>query len=310
MKHSIGIDIGGTSIKAGIIEETGGIIFQADSPTGADNAENITRIIISLIERLHTESGISHLPIGIGVPGVVTPQGNIVSFSNIHSLENHPLREIISARFETDVYIDNDANCAAAGELLFGAAKGARHCILITLGTGIGAGIIINGQIYQGAHGGAGETGHMIIFPGGRACGCGNKGCWEAYGSASAMVRSAAEQSKEYPGSSLAKIPVISLNAKIIVEAVKNNDALAIKVFNETTEYIGIGIANLLNTFDPDILLIGGGLSHAGELLLEKIRKTAHSIANPITKTTAIEKAILGNSAGIIGAASLSFLKN
>lgn len=308
MEYSIGIDIGGTSIKAGIIEKNGRIILQADTPTGEDNAENITNTVISLINKLSTESGLSNLPIGIGVPGIVTPDGSIFSFANIHSLENHPLRNILATHYTTDVRIDNDANCAAAGELLFGAAKGTRHCIFITLGTGIGAGIIINGAIYQGAHGGAGEAGHMIIVPGGRKCGCGNNGCWETYGSASAMVRTAVEQSAQHPESALAKIPAGTLNAKIIEDALKNGDAFANKIFNETAEYIGIGIANLLNIFDPEIILIGGGLSHAGELILEKIRITAYALSNSTARGTLIEKASLGNNAGIIGAASLTFL--
>jgi glucokinase len=308
MKYSIGVDIGGTSIKTGVVEETGTIILQSETPTGEDRAESITNVIISQIEKIRSESGQTGTPVGVGVPGIVTPGGDILSFANIHSLENHPLGKILSDRFGTDIFIDNDANCAAAGELLFGAAKGARHCILVTLGTGIGAGIIIDGKIYQGVRGGAGEAGHMIISPGGRICGCGNRGCWEAYGSASAMVRYAAELLKNEGRSSMLGVPAESLNAKIIEQAAKEGDSIAEKAFNETAEYIGIGVANLLNIFDPDIILIGGGLSQSGEFLLGKVRTAAYSLANSTARKAPIEKAALGNSAGIIGASSLPFL--
>jgi len=198
--HRIGIDLGGTNIAGGICDAAGNIIKKASVPTfAARGADFVIADIIALCRRLVSDSGLSFDDIGsigIGCPGIVfPPDGSIVSAPNIN-FTNVPIGKIIGAAFDVPVIVENDANCAALGEAKFGAARGVRNSVTITLGTGIGGGIIINGAIYSGSFFGAGELGHHIICAGGVACGCGNLGCWEAYASATALIRDTKKAAK------------------------------------------------------------------------------------------------------------------
>jgi glucokinase len=314
MAYCIGIDLGGTAIKAGLTDSNGDIKDFFQIPTGVEAnssdvvVENIKKCIAQLIDK---NRNVKVTAIGIGVPGISLDNGNITIFANIRVFDNYPLAAEIQSVFDIPTFVDNDANNAASGEFLFGVAKGKRHFLLVTLGTGIGAGIYVNGAIYKGANGGAGEVGHMVIVPDGRLCGCGNNGCWETYGSASSMIRRASSMLGRGVDSSLEKYYPNDLNAKVIEEEARGGDPLAVDLFSETAHYIGVGLANLINCFNPELIVIGGGLSNAGDFLLDKVKFSAKlNSAPPAWSAVEIKTATLGNKAGILGSAALAFIKS
>jgi glucokinase len=310
MNFCIGIDIGGTSIKSALVDSNAQISCTCETPTNTESSDALIASIVQNIQEIIAESKVTPSAVGIGIPGLVSPEGTVTVFANLRILKDIKLADIIRSKISLPVYADNDANCAAAGEFLFGAAKGHQNSITVTLGTGIGAGIIINGSVYKGTRGAAGEAGHMIIVPEGRKCGCGNSGCWETYGSAGALVKSAQNSIEAHRESSLSKYSNDKLNAKIIEDEAKAGDALALKLFEECAYYNGIGTANLMNIFDPGIIVFGGGLSHAGDYLLDRIRATASKLTNATSGKTIITRAQLGNRAGTVGAASLAFMNS
>ncbi len=309
----IGVDLGGTAIKAGIADEKGKIYKSLEVPTGveANSLELIMRNIKSCISKLISEaSGGKIRAIGIGVPGIVKDNGNISIFSNIRVFDNYPMGEDIEKEFNISVFVDNDANNAARGEFIFGAGTGKRDFVLITLGTGIGGGIFINGDIYSGTNGCAGEAGHMVIVPGGRQCGCGNFGCWEAYGSASAMIKRVNNLIGRKLKTSLSPYYPDKMDARIIAREAEAGDEIALQAFDETAYYIGLGTANLINILNPQLCIFGGGLSHAGKFLFDKVKKHARLNTAPAARDSfEIVTAKLGNKAGVLGAAALAFMK-
>lgn len=314
MSYCIGIDLGGTAIKAGLADSKGDIIDDFQIPTGVEAnsaetvVENIKQCIRQLLDR---NKNIRVSAIGIGVPGIAHENGNITIFANIRVFDDYPLASEIQKTFDIPTFVDNDANNAASGEFYFGVAKGKRHFLLVTLGTGIGAGIYVNGAVYTGANGGAGEVGHMVIVPDGRLCGCGNNGCWETYGSATSMIKRATSMLGRGIESSLSKYYPDKLDAKAIGDAAKEGDMLATEIFDETAHYIGVGLANLINCFNPELIVIGGGLSNAGDFLLDKVKVSAKlNSAPPSWGSVEIKTASLGNKAGILGSAALAFIRS
>jgi glucokinase len=310
----IGIDLGGTAIKAGIADTQGNIIDSVRTPTGvaSGTADSITENILRVTETLIAKNpAIKISAIGIGVPGIVNNDGSVSIFANIRVFDRYPLAEKIQTRFGFPAFADNDANNAAQGEFLFGAARGSQNFIAITLGTGIGGAIYTCGAIYKGTTGCAGEFGHMIIVPDGRVCGCGQKGCWETYGSSHSMEMRARELLDSGAVSSLNNYPSDSISAKDIETESLKGDAVALQLFDETAFYIGIGVANLINIFNPESVVIGGGLSHAGDFLFDRIRRAAktHALSNPF-EAVSIIPAALGNKAGILGSAALAMIKS
>ncbi len=311
MSFCIGVDLGGTFIKAGIVNERGELIDSLQIPTGVEAnsssvvMQNIKNSIKSLIEK-HKNKKI--LAIGVGVPGIADDNGNINIFSNIRVFENYPMAKELKEEFNIPTFVDNDANNAASGEFLFGAGKGLKNFFVVTIGTGIGAGIFINGKIYHGKNGCAGEVGHMLISPDGRACGCGNYGCWEAFASASAIIKKAKALIVKGVKTSLIKYYPDNINAKIIVEEAKKGDEISITIFDELCRYLGIGIANIVNILDPECCIIGGGVSGAKDFLLEKVRfYTSIYAIQPALNGFEIKLAEMGNNAGILGSAALAF---
>jgi glucokinase len=309
----IGVDLGGTAIKAGICDKGGTIYKSLEIPTGVEenSRDVVVQNIKKCIKQLIGEAGGKKIDaIGIGVPGIVFENGNITIFSNIRVFDNFPMGEEIRKEFGIPAYTDNDANNAARGEYVFGAGAGVKDFVLVTLGTGIGGGIFINSDVYSGINGCAGEIGHMVIMPGGRQCGCGNFGCWEAYGSAGAMIKRAACLIGRKLKTSLAQYYPDRLDARVITAEAKAGDAIALQVFDETAYYIGLGIANIINNFNPQLCLIGGGLSYAGKFLLDKVKFHAMLNTTPTAcEAVEIAAAKLGNKAGILGAAALAFMK-
>ena len=315
----LGIDLGGTNIKAGVVDENKNIIGKAsvktDLPRPAEEiADSIREVaLLALGEARKTLDDVSS--VGIGTPGAVNAEG-VVEFSSNLGFLNTPLRELVEERIGKPTFIENDANCAALGEQTAGSGNGVPDFVAVTLGTGVGGGVILGGKLLNGINGAAGEIGHMVLEMNGIPCPCGRKGCFEQYASASALVRqtqAAMEQDRDKTSLlwELAEGDPENVNGFVIFNAARAGDERALQVVEQYTTYLAEGIANLVNIFQPDILCVGGGISKEGEFLMapvrrkvEELRYTKHS-----NKQTAICAATLGNDAGIIGAALLSEVK-
>lgn len=312
MNHTLGIDLGGTSVKLGLVSREGALVSRSEIPTNAGSgAEGITSSIAKACHELLDKAGLKAAGAGIGIPGGVNPADGAVSFMpNIPSLVGFPMGKRMSELLGCPVFLDNDANNAARGEFLFGAARGMKNFVLVTLGTGIGGGIFINGDIYDGSSNYSGEIGHMIVVPNGRRCGCGNYGCWEAYGSASSMITRAKSLIERNAGTSLRKYYPDNLSVKAIEDEAKAGDITAAEIWDQALRYVGIGIANLVNILNPEAVIIGGGIANSGKPLLKRVTDMASMNAMPMPwANTRILLAELGNTAGVIGSAALAFMK-
>lgn len=304
----IGIDLGGTSVKAALCEEDGTLLGKRSTPTRTGDAEGLCADMKLLALALCGERGISPdriTSIGIGVPGSFDKKTCTLKFGTNLGMSNVCFADAFKPEFGCAVQLDNDANCAALGEATAGAAKNARNMLMVTLGTGVGGGIIIDGKLYTGSNGIAGEVGHIVIHRDGEPCNCGRKGCLEAYTSAASFVKFA-ERSLAEGRESLLQKNAGRLDAKMICDAVDAGDALARELFDEYCANLATGLANFINIFQPESIVLGGGLAGYGEKLLEPLRR----LALPQTfrseeRNTEIVCASLGNDAGLIGAAML-----
>jgi glucokinase len=312
----IGVDLGGTKIKVGIVNEEGQILSSGLIDTDPSHDDKIImRDMTNEIERLIKQEGLQTQDIksiGIGVPGIVDyNKGSIIYCTNL-SWYNVEAVSYLKEHFKIPVYIENDATVAAYAESLFGSTKEAKDSVFLTIGTGIGGGIIINKQIIRGAHGAGSEIGHMVIGENFYDCNCGRNGCFETLASATAMIKYALHKmDTDYPDSSLKKILAVNgqLEAKDIFDQSELGDALAIETVHRTAKYMAIGIANIYNILDPEIIAIGGGVSKAGDSFFDMIRskvKKMTLISNGSIDYGKIVRAKLGNDAGIVGAAFLS----
>ena len=309
----LGIDLGGTNIAAGLVSEEHQIICTQSVPTGLPKqAEEIVRDIYHLSEKLLREAGYSFEDIeslGIGIPGTVNYKSGIVEYANNLDFVNVPFAALLKQYFSIPVYCENDARAAAFGEYIAGAGKNSHSMILMTLGTGVGGGIIFDGKIWHGMNSAAGEIGHMVIRHNGKACTCGRHGCLEAYASASAFSKMALDEVPRHPDSALyaAVTAAKRCNGKMIIDAVRQGDLTACAIFDAYCGYLSDGITNLINIFQPEVLLIGGGICKEGETLLAPLRayieKEAYSIEGQ--PTCRLDVCKLGNDAGTIGAAML-----
>jgi len=309
----VGVDLGGTKIAAATVSNEGEITKRINIPTTATGGpEAVVSDVIRACELLLDGVEETPLSIGVGVPGTVRDDIGLVVFT-----PNLPLRDVYLTKamqkiYDCPVRLGNDANCAALGEAVAGGAKGARHMAMITLGTGLGGGVIINGKLHTGISGAGGELGHMVIFAGGRECGCGRKGCWETYCSATGITRTALEFMKAHPDSRLWELcsgETEKLNGRVIFDAYRDGDTAARLTVGQYTEHLAVGIANLINILEPEMVCVGGGLSNAWDCLEEPLKAAVEaekfmrfSTDVPVTK---LVKAALGNDAGIIGAAML-----
>ena len=313
MAYFIGIDIGGTNIACGIVNENGEIIARSKVKTNAPRSyEEILSDIKLSVTNACAELEIKPSDcecIGIGCPGTCNGDTGVVEYSNNLGFVNVPLRSDMEKEFGIKVYLDNDANAAAFGEFVAGAAKGSNNAVVITLGTGVGSGIIINGKLFSGSNFAGGEIGHTVIVEDGRQCSCGRKGCFEAYSSATALKKMTAEAAEQNPDSMLAK--QIELDGKCGARtpyiAMKNGCPVGTNVTEQYVKYLACGIANTINIFQPDILCIGGGVCNEGDTLLVPLRKAVSEqiYSKNSKKNTDIVVCNLGNDAGIIGAAML-----
>ncbi|WP_170270402.1 ROK family protein [Heliorestis acidaminivorans] len=314
-KIAIAIDLGGTAIKGALINEEGTILSQKSCPTEAEAGyEKVKQNILEMIESFREESQSKKYGevkgIGLGVPGTIdsaTPQ--IVTFApNLH-WKNVPIGSDLEKLTQLPLFMENDANLAACGEHWKGAGQGSTSLAVLTLGTGVGCGLILENQLYRGVKGGAGEVGHLVLIPDGPRCNCGLRGCLEALVGAPAIV-AMAEKHLAIDKSDLLGQVEGSLEARHIFDAAREKDPMAQAIVQQVAGYLGWGIALLLNTLNLERILLGGGIAKAGEVLFNPLREAIKQRALPVAIESAIiEEATLGNKAGIMGAASQVFYR-
>jgi len=313
---AIGIDIGGTKVAGGLVDVGGNITHRArrDTPHRSKSPSVVEDTIVEVVNELMKKVGSATVvAVGIGAAGFVAADRATVVFAPHLSWRHEPLREALQKRVAMPIFVDNDANAAAWAEWKFGAAQGESHLMVITLGTGIGGGILIDGQVQRGRFGIAGEFGHMQVVPGGHRCECGNRGCWEQYASGNALVREARSLfSANSPIASdlLDRVEgdPANLTGPLITQAARDGDLTACELLAEIGNWLGVGIANLAAAFDPGTFVIGGGMSAAGDLLLASARETfkRQLTGRGYRPEARIVAAELGNDAGLIGAADLA----
>ena len=313
--YYIGIDVGGMSIKAGVADINGNVLHKTTIVTrGNYDAEyTISNDIHKLIVKLLDEANIPEekiAAVGIGQAGSIDSERGIINYWNNIPMKNVHVVEELKKWHKMPVFIDNDANVAALGECVFGAAKGLRNVMLVTLGTGVGSGIIINGKIYRGEYGAGAEAGHMRIVMNGEPCTCGGRGCWEAYASVSALIRQTKAAMEKHPESMMCSLAAETgeVNGITSFKAARAGDKAALEVVARYIEYVGTGLISLQNIFRPQIFLIGGGISKEGEFLTDPLEKFVQDgmfdkeTGDPVK----IRPAALHNDAGILGAAALA----
>ena len=301
--HAIGIDLGGTFVKYALVSLSGDILFDGKLPIGGnasreDTLDTIQNSIQQVVDEA-TKKGIELKGIGIGTPGLVDNGVVLGGADNLDRWENIDLATIYSDKFNMPVFVDNDANVMGMGEVAFGAAKDCSDVIFITVGTGIGGAIVINGQLYGGYKNRGAELGHLTVQHDGIDCSCGGRGCLEAYASTSALVQQYANKTGRN---------VDEIDGRYIIQKFKDNEPEAVACLKDHTDYLGHGIAGFINTFAPQKVVIGGGISEAGQFYIDMIKESAFKYAMPDCSTnTDIVAASLGNNAGCLGAASLVF---
>lgn len=317
MKY-IGVDLGGTNIVVGLVDSEGNIIKSYTRPTlTTRKTEEIFDDIIDMCQILIEEFNLDKTSlkgIGMGIPGEVDGKKGVINYSNNIPMKDFNVgsyMQVLCKKVNMDIpfFFANDADCAALGELVAGAGKGHSDLIILTLGTGVGGGIIINNKIYSGFYAGGAELGHQTIVHNGEACTCGNKGCLEAYASASALIRDAKKAAKENPSSLLNTLTdnnLENMTAKVVFDAKDQNDNVAIKLVDDYIEYLSVGVANLINIFKPEVLLLSGGISKQEEKLTTPLKEKVLPKVFGNDLKTIIDIATLGNDAGLIGAAMLS----
>ena len=308
MRYAIGIDLGGTNIAAGIVNERYELLEKASVPTHAERPwQEILADMASLARRLLRECGLEKKDcagIGVGSPGICdSTSGEVVYSNNLH-WEHVPMTAELTRLTGLPARLSNDANCAALGEVVAGAAKGCRDVILLTLGTGVGGGVIIDGRIYEGVQGAGAELGHSLLVMDGYPCTCGRNGCNESYASATALCRQARQAAKEHPESLLARVPI---DAKAVYDAMRTGDETAKAVVQRYETYLGETIVDMVNIFRPEMVLLGGGVSGEGKSLTGPLNEFVrlHCFGGEKSYVSRVETAALGNRAGVLGAAAL-----
>ncbi len=309
----IGIDLGGTNIAVGVVDEAGAIIAEASVKTLPERPyQEVIRDMGNCTLDALKKANLSPedvKSIGIGIPGVADNEKGLVIFCTNLGWDHVPLRDELQQYINRPVLIDNDANVAALAESYAGVSKGCKSSVLLTLGTGVGGGIVIDGKTWTGAHGRGGEVGHMNLVPGGVPCTCGNNGCLERYCSATAIIRMAQQECMAYPDNAMLRTvdgDVEKINAKIVIDAAKAGDAVALRVFDEYVRYLALAVNTITAFFDPEMIVLGGGVSQAGDFLLNAVRALLprHLMFKALPGPR-LELATLRNEAGIIGAAML-----
>lgn len=309
----IGIDVGGTGVQVGVVSEQGQILATDSFPTGVGRPyQEMVQDMVRCTKSAVTKAGLTLedvMSIGLGIPGIADAKTGTVIFCTNLGWRDIPLRAEIQKYIDKPVYIDNDATVAGLAESVAGVSANTDSSVFLTLGTGVGGGIIIHGKVWSGSHGVGSEIGHMILKMGGEPCTCGNHGCVERYCSATAIIRMAREAVKEHPESAIltgAKGDPANINAKIVFDAAKAGDPVGMQVFREYVSYLAQAISNIIQFLDPEVIALGGGVSKAGDFLLNAVREEVpHYLLYKNIPAARIELAKLGADAGIIGAAML-----
>ncbi len=315
MKYYVGIDLGGTNIVAGVVDESYKIIAKAKRPTNRPRpAEDIILDCAEAVKQAVSAAGLTMdgiEAVGLGSPGTIDSERGVVVYSNNLDFEDVPAGEILERELGKRVYAENDANAAAYGEFVAGSAKGVRNAVCITLGTGVGGGIIIDGKIYSGFNYAGAELGHTVIEVDGPECTCGRKGCFEVFSSATGLIRMTKEAMAKDPSSKMHSMVKDEVDARLAFDAMRLGDASAKAVVDKYIKYLAAGIANVINIFQPEILCIGGGVCNEGDALLNPLKAlvSREIYTRGGIKNTEIVIASLGNDAGIIGAAFLGLSK-
>jgi glucokinase len=308
---TIGVDVGGTKIAAGVVDPAGQVLDEVRVSTPVSTAETVEAGIVAAVRQLAARHAIA--AVGVAIAGFVDEKRSYLRFAPNLPMAERPLREIIGSATGLHVVIENDANAAAWGEYRFGGGRGSSDVVLLTVGTGLGGGIVHGNRLLRGAFGVAGEVGHVRMVPGGLPCGCGNHGCWEQYTSGSALVREARALARSMPerGARLLELSggdSEAINGKVVTRAASEGDPAARELLAEVGRWLGEGIADLANILDPAAVVVGGGVSEAGDLLLDPAREAYAAMLSggqhrPHLRIVAAQ---LGNGAGLIGAADLA----
>jgi glucokinase len=308
---TIGVDIGGTKVNAGVVDDTGAVLAVTRRRTPSHRPAAVEDVIAECVEELRRGHEVA--AVGVGAAGFVDHENGTVLVAPNLAWRNEPLREAVAERTGLPVVVDNDGNAAAWAEYRFGAGRGEQHLVLVTVGTGIGGGVVLGGVLYRGRHGVAAEFGHMQISQSGRRCGCGQHGCWEQYCSGRALLHEAREIADVQPGYGARLLELgggrpEGIEGPEVTAAAREGDPAALDCFEEVGSWLGQGLADLAATLDPGAFVIGGGVADAGELLLGPARR---HYAQRLTGTSYrphadIRLAQLGNEAGMVGAADLA----
>ena len=313
-KYRVGIDLGGTNIKAGVVDEEYRIVGTARCKTGLPRPSGEVLSDMARMAREAVENaGIRMedvLCVGVGSPGTANPVDGVVEYSCNLDFDHVPVCAEMEKMLGKPVYLENDANAAAFGEALAGAARGSKSCVCITLGTGVGGGIIIDGKIYGGFNFAGAELGHIVIMVDGEPCACGRHGCWEAYASATALIRQTRRAMEAHPESGMWKIAgtLENVDGRTAFDGLRTGDPAAKEVVGNYVKYIACGLVNVINIFQPEVLCIGGGICKEGDTLLKPIEEyiASERYSKYSVNQTRLCVATLGNDAGIISAAFLS----
>ncbi len=312
MALAIGVDVGGTKVAAGVVDEDGRILEKVRRPTPSTNPQETAEVIAEVVELLRVKFD-DVQAVGLGAAGFVDETRSTVLFAPNLAWRDEPIKEKVEGRIGLPIVVENDANAMAWGEARFGAGRGEDFLVAITLGTGIGGGIISHGQLYRGRYGIGGEFGHFRVVPEGRRCGCGNRGCWEQYASGNALVHEARDLARVAPAMAARLLELggghpEGISGPVVTQAAREGDQAALECFRTVAKWTGQGLADLAAILDPGAFLVGGGLSEAGDLLLEPIRDAfAGALTGRGFRALAdIRIAELGADAGIVGAADLA----
>ena len=310
--YHLGIDLGGTNIAVGVVDENFKIVGRGKMKTNAPRpAEEICDDMATAVKMAVEDAGLTMDDIdtiGIGAPGSINPHTGMIAVSNNLQFEKVPMGPMLKERLGRDVFIENDASAAAYGEFLAGAGRGTQDMVAITLGTGVGGGVIIGGKLFSGSNLAGGELGHTVIVQGGEQCTCGRKGCWEAYASATGLIKLTKASMEANPNSKMWELcdgDINNASGRTAYDGMRADDEAAKEVVKKYEEYVACGITNMVNIFQPEVLCIGGGISKEGDTLLAPIVKVvdAERFTKNVEKQTVVKFAELGNDAGIIGAA-------
>jgi glucokinase len=311
MSLSIGIDVGGTKIAAGVVAEDGTLVASTRTESPAEKPEEIADEIAGLVTELLAEHPAT--ADGVAAAGFIDLARTEVMFAPNLAWREEPLRDLIAERVDLPVVLENDANAAAWAEYRFGSGQGARALLMATIGTGIGGGLVVGGQVYRGGFGVAAEFGHMRVVPNGRLCACGLHGCWEAYGSGTGLTARARELASESPGRAkvllgLAGGEPAGIRGPMVSQAAEEGDLVAKEAFRDLARWIGEGLGSLAAVIDPDVIVVGGGVSESEELDMDRIQAAFGNAETGFghRPAPAIRRAGLGNDAGLIGAADLA----